>query len=64
MNKPLSLLFGQSSSGDRYLLGAFDNETDDDKRNLRAIINNFRGKLGGDVAIITTELNHSGLFKI
>ena len=64
MNKPLAVLFGQSNNGDRYLLGVFDNATGEDKLKLRGVINNFRQKLGGDVVIITTELNQSGLFKI
>lgn len=64
MSKSVSVLFGQSSNGDRFLLGVHESETDDDKRNLRSIINNFREKLGGDVAIITTDINQNGLFKI
>ena len=64
MSKSVSVLFGQSNNGKRFLLGVHDNESDEDKLNLRRIINNFRQKLGGDVAIITTDVNQDGLFEI
>ncbi len=55
----LIVAFAQSKSGKRYLLGVFDN-----KKILKQAYNNFNNKVGGEVALVTTALNESGLFEL
>jgi hypothetical protein len=55
----LIVAFAQSKSGKRYLLGVFD-----DKAKLKKAYNNFISNVGGEVSLVTTELNESGLFEL
>jgi hypothetical protein len=56
----LVVVFAQSLSGKKYLLGVFES----DQTNLRKVYDNFKRQIGGEVAFRTTELNKSGLFEI
>jgi hypothetical protein len=55
----LIVAFAQNKAGKRYLLGVFD-----DKKILKRAYDNFNQKVGGEVALVTTNLNQSGLFEI
>ena len=55
----LIVAFAQNKVGKRYLLGVFD-----DKKILKQAYDSFNKQIGGEVALVTTSLNQSGLFEI
>ena len=56
----LVVVFGQASNGKRFLLGVFNN----DKAELKKVYDAFKAKVGGEVAMISTELNQQSLFEL
>ena len=56
----LVVVFGQASNGKRFLLGVFNN----DKTELKKVYDTFKAKVGGEVAMISTELNQHGLIEL
>lgn len=55
----LIVAFAQNKIGKRYLLGVFD-----DKKELKKAYDAFNRNVGGEVALVTVELNQSALFEI
>jgi hypothetical protein len=56
----LVVVFGQASNGKMFLLGVFNN----DKVELKKAYDAFKAKVGGEVAMISTELNQQSLFEL
>lgn len=55
----LIVAFAKNKIGKMYLLGVFD-----DKKELKKAYDTFNSNVGGEVALVTTELNQSALFEI